>query len=124
MRFIFTLLLLGYISTGVAQSIDDVQIDLNCTYWNDDFEVQSFDELTPIDVNLLSELDNQLMQEDLYITNCFIFNERPKNRNMITLRFTNGLERVYIIKRQQPLQILNVFDYDDKLINLELNKTN
>ena len=122
MRFIFTLLLLGYISTGVAQSIDDVQIDLNCTYWNEDFEIQSFDDLTPIDVNLLSELDNQLMQEDLYITNCFIFNERPKNRNMITLRFTNGLERVYIIKRQQPLQILNVFDYDDKLINLELNK--
>jgi hypothetical protein len=122
MRFIFTLLLLGYISTGVAQSIDDVTIDLDCTYWNEDFEVQSFDDLTPMDVNLLSELDNQLMQEDLYITNCFIFNERPKNRNMITLRFTNGLERVYIIKRQQPLQILNVFDYDDKLINLELNK--
>lgn len=122
MRFIFTLLLLGYISTGVAQSIDDVTIDLNCTYWNEDFEIQSFDDLTPMDVNLLSELDNQLMQEDLYITNCFIFNERPKNRNMITLRFTNGLERVYIIKRQQPLQILNVFDYDDKLINLELNK--
>ena len=122
MRFIFTLLLLGYISTGVAQSIDDVPIDLNCTYWNEDFEIQSFDDLTPMDVNLLSELDNQLIQEDLYITNCFIFNERPKNRNMITLRFTNGLERVYIIKRQQPLQILNVFDYDDKLINLELNK--
>ena len=122
MRFIFTLLLLGYISTGVAQSIDDVAIDLDCYYWNEDFEVQSFDDLTLMDVNLLSELDNQLMQEDLYITNCFIFNERPKNRNMITLRFTNGLERVYIIKRQQPLQILNVFDYDDKLINLELNK--
>ena len=121
MRFIFTLLLLGYISKGVAQSID-IPIDLNCTYWNEDFEIQSFDDLTPMDVNLLSELDNQLMQEDLYITNCFIFNERPKNRNMITLRFTNGLERVYIIKRQQPLQILNVFDYDDKLINLELNK--
>jgi len=111
MRFIFTLLLLGYISTGVAQSIDDVTVDLDCYYWNEDFEVKSFNDLDDLDYLILSELDNQLMSQDMFISDCFIFRETPVNRDMITLRFTNGLERVYFVKRQQPIVIERMFDY-------------
>lgn len=113
MRFIFTLLLLGYVSTSVAQSIDidNVEFDLDCYVWNEDFELKSFGDLETLDYSLLSELDHQLMDQDLFISNCFIFKETNLNRNMITLRFTNGIERVYFVKRQQPLVIENVFDY-------------
>lgn len=111
MRFIFTLLLLGYVSTSVAQSIDNVEFDLDCYVWNEDFQLSSFDDLETLDYSLLGELDHQLMDQDLFISNCFIFKETNINRNMITLRFTNGLERVYFVKRQRPLVIENVVDY-------------
>ena len=113
MRFIFTLLLLGYVSTSVAQSIDidNVEFDLDCYVWNEDFELSSFGDLETLDYSLLSELDQRLMDQDLFISNCFIFKETNLNRNMITLRFTNGIERVYFVKRQKPLVIENVFDY-------------
>jgi len=120
MRLFLLLLSLGYISTGVAQINLDEDVEINCPFWNEDYDILSFSDLDELDFLVLRDLDNQLMGENLFISDCFIFRETPVDRDMITLRFTNSEERVYIVRRQLPLQVDKIFNYE---INSSLPRT-
>ena len=97
-----------------SQSLNVETVDSYVYVDNDFFNINSNEPLESCDIDLVQSLDSYLFEQDLFIENCFVFrlNDRPVSRNMITVQLTNGIDKVFIIKRQSTLSILNEYTID------------
>ena len=124
------LLVFGLYLDGRAQivDLDDNYLEFPCIYADEFYDIRSNQPLTNKDHNLVSNIDRQLYNINLYPEDCYVF--RMPGESIISFRLTNGRERTYVVKESNIIFIDESFGknynviYDKRPIktNLNLNK--